>query len=1130
MKLQKLEIHNIASIEDASVDFEREPLSDSEIFLITGKTGSGKSTILDAICLALYASTPRLASTKIEGKVREGDQQVTVGDPRQLLRKGKGEGYVKLDFIGTDRVPYRAEWIVRRAHSNPDGKLQPKEWRLRDLSRNVSYNKDAEIKALMANAIGLTFEQFCRTTMLAQGEFTRFLNSEDSDKSAILEKITGVNVYTDIGKAIYRITDEKAQLLRAAEILKTAIDVPSQDKIDEMNETLMNARAEQKKLENQSENLASKLTWLGKYVDALAKVSESKEALQRAEAALESDDYKKNSRTVVDWNASEHARDSYLTLMRLRHEKEGLENILAAQKKKFQALLGASEWDKEQVVLLEARCKALEDELKANTAYRDIYANEQTISSSLRHLKATVAKISSETARLEESVVQSGKRLSEKQSKQVAYDVCKDGFDKANANLEAAQGLFDHFGLSKYRETANALNARHLALTGASGSVDLYTQALEALNDAKDQEREIESRIESLKVKIEEWSTKVAEAQTVKKFAEDVCKKLESSVSQWAKAVRSTLSAGDECPVCRRKVESLPAENEMDQVYKVARDAFEQAKDRLDQVQRNYDKAVSDRKAFEAQLVTAADNVRKQERMVRTHMDNLTEALEKVGLALSEGVGELLQTQISQIDESIRQNREKIQEGESLERSLTLRRNELEAIRSSKDAAFKDLNDADSRLKSAEQEIKTMESLINEQEKSLAQTVEGLQVWLEGFGGIDIDWKVRPGEYSTALKALADDYLALVANVDEAKRNLQARRGECDALLGVIGQILLEMPEWNVVKAEDKMQLANAMQKANEVLAESRSCKRQLSENDCQVGECEKTVSEFLDGQNDIDLKRLAGLASVSLAQITMLNGSLEKARTEMAAAESVLDDNDKSLRIIEKEKPEFADGQTKESLEAKSAHLKEEIARLGKEVLNIENELKRIAQEQDKEAGINQKIAQAREEHEKWARMNKYFGDAEGVRFRKIAQSYILANLIRAANTYMKTLTDRYTLTVEPGEFVIMVEDSYQGFAKRATSTISGGESFLVSLSLALALSDIGHTLAVDTLFIDEGFGTLSGDPLTKAIETLRTLQHKSGRKVGIISHVDELKAKIPVQIQVVQDGNSSKSTIKIV
>ena len=129
-----------------------------------------------------------------------------------------------------------------------------------------------------------------------------------------------------------------------------------------------------------------------------------------------------------------------------------------------------------------------------------------------------------------------------------------------------------------------------------------------------------------------------------------------------------------------------------------------------------------------------------------------------------------------------------------------------------------------------------------------------------------------------------------------------------------------------------------------------------------------------------------------------------------------------------------------------------------------------------------------------------------------------------------MKTLTDRYTLKVSPGTFIIMLEDAYQGYVSRAASTISGGESFLVSLSLALALSDIGQQLAVDTLFIDEGFGTLSGEPLQNAVNTLRSLHSKSGRHVGIISHVEELQDRIPVQIQVMQEGNNSSSKVKII
>ena len=166
---------------------------------------------------------------------------------------------------------------------------------------------------------------------------------------------------------------------------------------------------------------------------------------------------------------------------------------------------------------------------------------------------------------------------------------------------------------------------------------------------------------------------------------------------------------------------------------------------------------------------------------------------------------------------------------------------------------------------------------------------------------------------------------------------------------------------------------------------------------------------------------------------------------------------------------------------------------------------------------------------YQRWDRLNQLLGDATGGKFRKIAQSYVLSNLLHAANGYLRSLTDRYTLHVRPGSFAISLSDAYQGYTLRAATTLSGGESFLVSLALALALSDIDSHLSVDTLFIDEGFGTLSGEALQNAVSTLRSLHAKAGRHVGIISHVKELKECIPVQICVEQEGYNSSSQVKV-
>ena len=145
MKLQQLTIHHIASIEDAMIDFEAPPLADSEVFLITGKTGAGKSTILDAICLALYGVTPRLKNTMMQGDTQDGEKTLKITDPRQLMRRNTGEAFVRLTFTGSNGVRYEATWSVARARQKVTGNLQKREWQLHNLDSNTFLTKENDI-------------------------------------------------------------------------------------------------------------------------------------------------------------------------------------------------------------------------------------------------------------------------------------------------------------------------------------------------------------------------------------------------------------------------------------------------------------------------------------------------------------------------------------------------------------------------------------------------------------------------------------------------------------------------------------------------------------------------------------------------------------------------------------------------------------------------------------------------------------------------------------------------------------------------------------------------------------------------------------------------------------------------
>ena len=168
--------------------------------------------------------------------------------------------------------------------------------------------------------------------------------------------------------------------------------------------------------------------------------------------------------------------------------------------------------------------------------------------------------------------------------------------------------------------------------------------------------------------------------------------------------------------------------------------------------------------------------------------------------------------------------------------------------------------------------------------------------------------------------------------------------------------------------------------------------------------------------------------------------------------------------------------------------------------------------------------------DYEAWARLYDIFGSSDGKKMRNIAQSYVLKQLLVGANVYLRQLTDRFELAGQSGSLTILLKDNRSGGVLRPTSTISGGESFLISLALALGLSSLSNrSLSMDILFIDEGFGTLDSDSLSMVMETLERLHQMGGRKVGIISHVESLRDSMTTQIQVTP-VNSTLSEVKVV
>ena len=164
------------------------------------------------------------------------------------------------------------------------------------------------------------------------------------------------------------------------------------------------------------------------------------------------------------------------------------------------------------------------------------------------------------------------------------------------------------------------------------------------------------------------------------------------------------------------------------------------------------------------------------------------------------------------------------------------------------------------------------------------------------------------------------------------------------------------------------------------------------------------------------------------------------------------------------------------------------------------------------------------------WQRLDGLIGSAKGDKYRKFAQGLTLDHLLLLANRHLARLHGRYLLRRKPtGELELDIVDAWQGEVARDTRTLSGGESFLVSLALALALSDlVSNKTSIDSLFLDEGFGTLDGDTLDIALDALDTL-NASGKMIGVISHVESLKERIPAQIRVEKGGGVGHSRLVV-
>ena len=948
MKIKQLYIHNITSIEDAFIDFDAEPLKNSDLFLISGDIGAGKSTILDSICLALYGTTPRV-NEGIRDRIDANEDNLSGRDPRQLMRQNTGEASVRLVFEGTDGNSYEAEWQVQRGlRKKATSALSQDVWTLHNLSTGElltgTTNKDKGIREAVQKAVGLDFDQFCRTTMLAQGEFTKFLKSDEKEKAAILEKITGTGIYSKIGAKIFELTKVKREALKAETDKLSGIQLLKEEEIEEKSNRI--------------------------------------KAIGEENAVL-----------VKAWEQAVEARRDLKEVEESQQEIQRLNQVIEVQlKQQYEIGLKGKKALEEGLQRVDGQRKTIVDRIEGQKEKAGVFEQSQTILQLLRTIYKTQQQI----------------QLKRQEAPKVS-------FAEQESMLKTDEERLKSLNLPALRNLLTRLEA----LTSQGKKLEETEQQNRKLWDEVVQ---LEQGLPSCQDRLEQGKKLLSSLEALKDLSA-------KTVNQWAKQIRATLKEGCICPVCQQTLQqALPVESELDQAYQENLKKYVDQKRTVDQLTDQLNKMVAGIDAKKSQHRQNVQNLTKSQAEYQQEEKRFLEDAEKLKTVQSAKEDALLQLGL------------RITEAERLETKVNEERKLLNQL-----AALAEL-----------------EKSVNEMGQEVDALLGKKLDWT-------LDWRTDMTAFANKLKEESKQYSDdkdLVKELDHQQKELEKNLSEVNEIQS---RMIVLRPDWKDMKADETQDVERLSAYWNELYA----------------------------------------LLNTKLQLKAVAMQKKQQAEQRLVA----LQVND-----------------TTEALDARIAGVEQRINALKEEGAALSKALEMDAtQRKDKEA-LQQRISVLTEEYAQWKRLCDPFGNADGSLFQKIAQSFILGNLLHSANHYLKSLHPRYSLEVIPGTLYMSLVDAYQGYATRFVSSLSGGESFLVSLSLALALADIGQNLAVDTLFIDEGFGSLSGEELSNAINTLRALHRANGRHVGIISHVESIKECIPVQIQVIKEGNHSSSLVKVI
>ncbi|WP_141327567.1 AAA family ATPase, partial [Myxococcus sp. AB025B] len=273
------------------LELDRPPLDRLGLFAITGATGAGKSTLLDALCLALFDRTPRLGGrggVPVGRADEEEEARLSAYDVRGMLRRGAAEGFAEVDFQGKDGKRYRARWNVWRARGRAEGRFRPQEMSLTEVASGQQFGRTkGEVLVAIQERLGLSFDQFRRSALLAQGEFAAFLKADASERAELLERMTGTEVYSRLSIRAHEKNKAEQEALAKREQGLAAIVLMEAQERGAAEERLVEEARARAEVETKLQQAEGAAAWHAERSALVRAFREAEEKEARAAQALE---------------------------------------------------------------------------------------------------------------------------------------------------------------------------------------------------------------------------------------------------------------------------------------------------------------------------------------------------------------------------------------------------------------------------------------------------------------------------------------------------------------------------------------------------------------------------------------------------------------------------------------------------------------------------------------------------------------------------------------------------------------------------------------------------------------------------------------------------------------------------